>query len=99
MQLKELLIDVFKKSELKDPRIELEELPTGTVFGRITSPTFTGKSLSQNTSFIGDIINANIPEHERRKITEIIPITPEQQDVMDEFEREETLPDGNKDTA
>jgi len=89
MQLKDLLIHVFQQSELENPKIELDELPTGTVSGTITSQTFAGQSLAQNKRLIWSILEESIPEDKRNLIKEIVPITPEQQDVIDEFEREE----------
>ena len=89
MQLKDLLMQIFQESELEDPRIELQELPTGTVFGTITSQSFSGKPLAHNIKVIWDILEKSIPEDKRKMIKEIVPITSEQQDVIDEFERDE----------
>jgi hypothetical protein len=89
MQLKDLLIQIFQESELGDHKIELQELPTGTVFGTITSQTFSGKSSAHNIKVIWDILEKSIPEDKRKMIKEIVPITSEQQDVIDKFERDE----------
>ena len=52
MKLKDTLIYLLKESELEDPIIELNELPTGTVFGKVTSASFSGRSLAQNKNLI-----------------------------------------------
>ena len=88
MQLKDLLIHVFQQSELENPKIALEELPTGTVQGTIISHTFSGQPLARNTRLILSILEKSIPKDKRKLIKEIVPITPEQQDVIDDFERE-----------
>jgi len=89
MQLKDLLMQIFQESELEDPKIELQELATGTVSGTITSQTFSGKSLAHNIKVIREILEKSIPEDKRKMIKEILPINSEQQDVFDEFERDE----------
>ena len=89
MQLKDLLIHVFQQSELENPKIELEELPTGEVQGTINSQTFSGQPLARNNQLISSILEKSIPKDKRNLIKEIVPITPEQQDVIDDFEREE----------
>ena len=92
MQLKDTVIYLLKESEIEDPMIELDELPTGTVFGKVTSASFTGRSLAQNKNLIWDILKRSLPDSQLKKISELIPFTPDQQDVIDEFEREDGPP-------
>ena len=92
MQLKDTVIYLLKESELEDPIIELDELPTGTVFGKVTSASFSGRSLAQNTNLIRNILKRSLPDSQLQKITELIPLTPDQQDIIDEFEREDGPP-------
>ena len=68
MQLKDNVEELLKASELEDPKCELEELPTGTVFGRITSPSFSGRSLAQNSKAIWDVLEKNLPEAQLKRI-------------------------------
>lgn len=92
MQLKDIVIDLLKESELDDPMIELDELPTGTVLGKVTSASFSGRSLSQNTKMIRDILKRSLPDSQLKKISELIPFTPDQQEVINEFEGEDGPP-------
>jgi len=86
MQLKNLVEKILNNSELEDPELELQELPTGTVFGSIISPSFNGKSLAQNTMTVQEILKKHLSDNEVKKIKEITPLTSIQKEVMDDFE-------------
>ena len=86
MQLKQLIEDVIANSGLISPKVELEERPTGTITGTITSVSFSGTSSAHYMKVIWDTLKTTVPKDSLARIKEITPLTPELRDALDKVE-------------
>ena len=89
MKLRDALTQALK-SALEDPRIDIEELPTGELMGTISSESFSCNSLAHNIELINSILEKALPIEQRELVKEILPLSPNEQEILDNFLREQT---------
>ena len=89
MKLKDALTHILE-SALENPKIEIDELPTGELMGTISSNSFSGNTLAHNIKLISSILDKSLPKNQRKMVKEILPLSPNEQEILDEFLREHT---------
>lgn len=85
MKLKRAIVESLRTA-LDEPRIQIEELSSGEITGTVSSRSFASNTVAQNFSLIKTILEEAIPEYQRKKI-DILPLSPRDQEILDEFFR------------
>jgi len=84
LKLRDILINALR-SELKSSKIQIQELRSGEMIGTISSECFSGNSLAHNINLIKNILDKSLPEDQRKRVKEILPLSPKQQRYLDKF--------------
>lgn len=80
MAFKEELTALLENPEsgIRDPKLDVEETPSGKLGGFVVSPTFSGKSQLERQNMLWDYLDSHLGPEGVLHIVSLVTVTPEE---------------------